>query len=196
MIRVFGLSRSSLAGSIGASGAICRIWPRIRLSRSSPATAMSSSACSWVRSPAATCSSALAWAAALRSLPSLFRSTRVERLIPTGWSSGSAWATRSAPSTALAVATVRSGPIRSAKVVSNWATSMRRVRSVAAMSPPERLTRQAVFPSTTSSDSPVSRRCAIRRSCRAATDSHSEAITWSVTSSSASSSRGRPSTFS
>ncbi len=120
----------------------------------------------------------------------------MERLIPTGWSSGSACATRSAPSTALAAATARSGPIRSANVVSSWATSMRRVRSVAAMSPPERLTRQPLFASTTSSDSPVSRRWAIRRSCRAATDCQIEAITRSVTSSSASSSRVRPSTFS
>ncbi len=196
MIRVFGFSRSSLAGSSGASGTICRICPRIRLSRSSPATAMSSSACCWVRSPAATCSSARACASALRSLASRLRSIRVERLMPTGWSSGSAAATRSGPSTLLAVLTARSGPTRRAKVVTSWATSMRRVRSLAAMSPPERLTRQAVLSSTTSSDSPVSRRCAIRRSCRAATDSHRLAITWSVISSSARSSSCRPSTFS
>ncbi len=196
MIRVFGLSRSSFAGASGASGAICRIWPRMRLSRSSPAAAMSSSACCWVRSPAATCSSASACAAAFRSLLSRARSFRVLRLRPTGCSSGSEAATRSAPSTVLAVATARSGPTRRAKVVSSWATSIRSVRSLAAMSPPERLTRQPVLASTTSSDSPVSRRCAIRRSCSAPTDSQSEAITWSVISSSPSSSSVRPGTCS
>ncbi|CAM5316063.1 hypothetical protein STENM223S_12005 [Streptomyces tendae] len=127
-----------------------------------------------------------------RSRASLRRVARVERLSAMGWSMGRQSATVSGPRTPTADATARSAPTRRPSVTRSWETSMRSSRSPAAISPMRRSVRITVPERSTRIASPTSRRCAMRRDCRARTCSQVSRSRSSVISSSASESRERP----
>ncbi|CAM5567698.1 hypothetical protein SCYAM73S_06188 [Streptomyces cyaneofuscatus] len=147
------------------------LWPGLGSAWASAPACAAFSAASWARASLAArdASSTASRSCCDRSRASRRSVARVDRLSAIGWSSGRQSATASGPSTARAPETERSAPTRSPRVVSSCATSIRSTRSPAAISPPRRSVTNALPERSTSSASPVSLRCAIRRDWRAFT---------------------------